>query len=132
MKSQTAKKAKPGTAGNHDVEIGRRIRLRRIELKISQGELGERLGVSFQQVQKYEKGVNRVVAGRLRQIAAALSVPVTFFYEGNDRERQADSLRFMDSAFSLRLLRAYRKIRNHAIQRQLVALVELIGGTEED
>ena len=131
MKRQTAKKAEQRTAGNHDVELGKRIRLRRVEMKISQGELGDRLGVSFQQIQKYEKGVNRVGAARLQRIAATLKVPVTFFYDGDGRSREVNSLLFLDSAFSLRLLRAYSKIKNQAVQRQLVALMELIAGSDD-
>jgi transcriptional regulator with XRE-family HTH domain len=60
--------------------LGKLVRLRRIEQKLSQSELGDLLGVSFQQVQKYEKGINRIGASRLQQIADALEVPVTFFY----------------------------------------------------
>ncbi|MFK4722896.1 transcriptional regulator with XRE-family HTH domain [Bradyrhizobium niftali] len=66
-----AKRMKQRSAGKPDIELGKRIRLRRVEMKISQAELGEKLGVSFQQVQKYEKGVNRVGAARLQQIASA-------------------------------------------------------------
>lgn len=129
-----AKKAKKTgqrsvTAG--DGELGKRIRLRRVEQKISQAELGKALGVSFQQVQKYEKGVNRVGAGRLQQIATALDVPVTFFYDGDGKVREVESLLFLDSNFSLRLLRAYAKIDSQDIQRKLVSLMESIAGVIE-
>ena len=67
---------KQRSAGKPDIELGKRIRLRRVEQKISQAELGDKLGVSFQQVQKYEKGVNRVGAGRLTRIAEVLGVLV--------------------------------------------------------
>jgi transcriptional regulator with XRE-family HTH domain len=117
----------PRSAGNVDIEMGRRIRLRRVEIGLSQSELGEKLGVSFQQVQKYEKGVNRVGASRLQQIAEALGVDLTFFYEGNSKaEREVDSLLFLDSSFSLRLLRAYTAVENQAVQRQFVSLIESI------
>ena len=95
-------------------------------MKVSQAELGEKLGVSFQQVQKYEKGVNRVGAARLQQIATALDVPVTFFYDGDNKAREVESLLFLDSAFSLRLLRAYSKIKDQTVQRQLVSLMKSI------
>jgi transcriptional regulator with XRE-family HTH domain len=62
-----------------DTIIGTRVRARRMEMHVSQSELGDKLGVSFQQVQKYEKGVNRIGAGRLQQIATALETDVTFF-----------------------------------------------------
>ena len=110
-----------------DIELGKRIRLRRVEQHISQAELGDKLGVSFQQVQKYEKGVNRVGAARLQQIATALDVPVTFFYDGDGKAREVESLLFLDSAFSLRLLRAYSKIKDQTVQRQLVSLMESNG-----
>src|ERR1700737_2496547 len=127
MTRSAVKKMKQRSAGKPDIELGKRIRLRRVEQKISQAELGDKLGVSFQQVQKYEKGVNRVGASRLQQIATALDVPVTFFYEGNSKaEREADSLLFLDSSFTLRLLRAYTAVANQAVQRQFVSLVESI------
>ena len=105
--------------------MGRRIRLRRAENGISQAELAEQLGVSFQQVQKYEKGVNRVGAARLQQIAETLRVDMKFFYEVS-KQLEVDSLLFLDSAFSLRLLRAYTAIKDRAVQRQFVSLVEMI------
>ena len=120
MTKTAAKRMKQRSAGKPDIELGKRIRLRRVEQKISQAELGDKLGVSFQQVQKYEKGVNRVGAARLQQIATALDVPVTFFYDGDDKSREVESLLFLDSAFSLRLLRAYSKIKDQTVQRQLV------------
>ena len=112
MTKTAAKRMKQRSAGKPDIELGKRIRLRRVEQKISQAELGDKLGVSFQQVQKYEKGVNRVGAARLQQIATALDVPVTFFYDGDNKSREVESLLFLDSAFSLRLLRAYSKIKD--------------------
>ncbi len=125
MNKSAAKKMKQRSAGKPDIELGKRIRLRRVEQKISQAELGDKLGVSFQQVQKYEKGVNRVGAARLQQIANALDVPVTFFYDGDNKAREVESLLFLDSAFSLRLLRAYSKIKDQTVQRQLVSLMEI-------
>jgi transcriptional regulator with XRE-family HTH domain len=72
-------KKSPSDADRH---IGRRIRLRRISIGMSQERLGELLGLTFQQVQKYEKGMNRVGAGRLVDVAGALGVPVSYFFEG--------------------------------------------------
>src|SRR5712664_3445103 len=94
----------PRTAGKAEETMGKRIRLRRVEQKMSQAELGAKLGVSFQQVQKYEKGTNRVGAARLEQIAAALDANVTFFFNGGQdtKQREVDSLLFLDSNFSLR------------------------------
>src|ERR1700733_6550924 len=131
MNKSAAKKMKQRSAGKPDIELGKRIRLRRVEQRISQAELGDQLGVSFQQVQKYEKGVNRVGAARLQQIATALDVPVTFFYDGDSKAREVESLLFLDSAFSLRLLRAYSKIKDQTVQRQLVSLMESIAANED-
>lgn len=124
------------SAGKPDVEFGKRIRLRRVEQHISQSELADKLGVSFQQVQKYEKGANRVGASRLQQIATALDVPVTFFYDddglgkrASGGRREVESLLFIDSAFSLRLLRAYSKVPQ-PVQRQIVSLIESIAANE--
>ena len=132
MVKSAAVKFKPRSSGKPEIEMGKKIRLRRVEQHISQSELGEKLGVSFQQVQKYEKGVNRVVASRLQQIATALDVPVTFFYGGDGKAREVESLLYLDSAFSLRLLRAYSKIKDQTVQRQLVSLMEAIAANEDE
>ena len=124
------RQANPRYAGKSAADMGKRIRLRRVELGMSQDGLGEAIGVSFQQVQKYEKGANRVGAARLQQIATALNVPVTFFYDGDGKAREVESLLFLDSAFSLRLLRAYSKIKDQTVQRQLVSLMESIAANE--
>src|SRR5438477_12804607 len=68
-------------ADNRDAEVGRRVRSRRLECRLSQTDLASRIGVTFQQVQKYEKGVNRIGAGRLQRISEALEVPITFFFD---------------------------------------------------
>ena len=114
-----------------DAHVGNRMRLRRMLIGLSQERMGEMLGLTFQQVQKYEKGVNRVGAARLQQIANALDVPVTFFYDGDNKAREVESLLFLDSAFSLRLLRAYSKIKDQTVQRQLVSLMESIAANED-
>ena len=129
-KSNAALKTQRST-GEYDHELGKRVRLRRVELGISQSDLAAKLGVSFQQVQKYEKGVNRVGAARLQQIATALDVPVTFFYESQTRDaKEVDSLLFIDSSFSLRLLRAYASVKDQKVQRQFVSLIESIAAHE--
>jgi transcriptional regulator with XRE-family HTH domain len=125
------------STGKYDIELGKRIRLRRVEIDMSQAELADKLGVSFQQVQKYERGVNRVGASRLQQIATALDVPVTFFFHddglgkrASDGKREVESLLFLDSTFSLRLLRAYAAVKSQAVQRQFVSLIESIAANE--
>jgi len=75
-------------------------------------------------------GGSCVGASRLQQIATALDVPVTFFYDSDTKTREVESLLFLDSAFSLRLLRAYSKIKDQAVQRQLVTLMEAVADNE--
>lgn len=115
-----------------DLEIGKRIRALRLERGLSQTELGSLLDVTFQQVQKYEKGSNRVAAGRLHRVAEALSVPITFFYGGGDKPDAADSdeesvdvgLGFLKTAGAVRLVRAYSRLTDPSMRRALVELVE--------
>jgi len=113
---------------SHDIEVGQRIRARRMAQGMSQTELGNLLGVTFQQVQKYEKGVNRVGAGRLVRVAEALEVEVAFFFGGTDSGSQDTRaiLGFLDTAYSLRLLRAFSRIPHAEVQRAVVDLVESI------
>jgi len=118
-----------------DPRIGMRIRTLRLERGLSQAELGEVLGVSFQQIQKYEKGVNRVSAGRLHRVAEALGVPVTFFYAGFAPDRGRTDSHFIELGFDLlqtsgaiRLLRAYGRIANPKVRHLFVRLAENIVG----
>src|SRR5437763_8579552 len=107
--------SKKRRAGAEDMEIGRKIRALRLERGLSQSALADGIGLTFQQVQKYEKGSNRVSAGRLQKIAEFLKVPVMFFYEGIGAKSKKKDL--ANSSFSLlqtkgamRLLRAYADI----------------------
>ena len=111
-----------------DVEVGHRIRIERLSRGLSQTALANQLGVTFQQVQKYEKGVNRVGAGRLVRIGEALDVPVSFFFGGTDAgsEDTRAILGFLDTSYSLRLLRAFSRIPPGGVQRAVVDLVESI------
>jgi transcriptional regulator with XRE-family HTH domain len=123
-----AMKSTTKSASAADIDVGRRIRARRIAQGMSQTELGNRLGVTFQQVQKYEKGINRVGAGRLVRVAEALEVPVAFFFAGTDGD-SVDTrtlMGFLDSAYALRLLRAFSRVSEPNLQRSLVELVERI------
>ena len=86
-------KLRPRSAVDADIEMGRRIRLRRQEKGISQRELAGHLGLTFQQLQKYEKGINRVGAARLQQIAEMLGVDISFFYDGRPPSRVVSVLR---------------------------------------
>jgi len=124
---------KKRTSDERDVEIGKRIRALRLERGLSQTELGALMEVTFQQVQKYEKGVNRVAAGRLHRVAEALSVPIGFFYakpDENGFDENVDSvdagLGFLETAGAVRLVRAYSRIIDPDMRRTLLELAERI------
>ncbi len=122
----------PKTPNQIDVNVGARIRLRRQLLGFSQSKLAEALGVTFQQVQKYEKGTNRVGASRLQAIAAVLAVPVSSFFESNGEpvERQPplenDFAVYLASPEAVELNSAFAKIEDNEVRRKVVALVKTI------
>ncbi len=115
-----------------DIELGRRIRLQRIARGISQTELGKGLGVTFQQVQKYERGVNRVGAGRLSRIAETLGVSVHSLLGGtqsDDTEGKGNGrleLEYLITPGALRLVQSYSEISQPELRRAIVDLVERI------
>ena len=117
-----------------DVEVGHRIRIERLARGLSQTALANQLGVTFQQVQKYEKGVNRVGAGRLTKIAEVLGVPVGSFFAGKEileseptkESGEASPLKLLTVAGAFRLLRAYSGIEDSNLRRAIVDLVEQI------
>lgn len=119
---------KQRSANKGDAGIGKLIRMRRVERKISQASLGETLGVSFQQVQKYENGVNRVGAARLQQIASALEVPVTYFYDGDLHAINQDSAvaAFMTSPDGVAIAKAVMSLPEGKPRRTVRDLVEMI------
>jgi transcriptional regulator with XRE-family HTH domain len=113
------------------VEIGRKIRALRLQRGMSQSALAEAIGLTFQQVQKYEKGANRVSAGRLQKIADVLSVPVTFFYPSmTARTKKADvqsaGIALIQTKGAMRLLRAYADISSRGTKYALVVLAEAL------
>ena len=110
-----------------DLEIGQKIRAVRVARGVSQTTLAAGLGVTFQQVQKYERGANRVSAGRLQKIAGILETPVMFFYgEAGTRKKQDhdDGFALLQSKDAIRLLRAYAEISSGATKHALVLLAE--------
>lgn len=117
-----------------DKHVGARMRMRRMMLNMSQSALGKALGITFQQIQKYEKGINRVSASRLQQLSEALQVRVPFFFEGapllevdrNSVLRSATSngvSEFMATRDGLALAKAFVRIDNIEVRRQIVGLV---------
>ena|ERR1700733_5034813 len=117
-----------------DRHVGTRIRMQRMARGFSQTELGKAVGVTFQQVQKYEKGVNRVGASRLQQIANALKVRPDFFFEGasgkavgNSGSREAAIIEdFIFSRDGVALSKAFINISEAKMRRSIVALIEQI------
>ena len=132
----TAAKKAPNPTDQH---VGRRVRMRRMMLSMSQEKLGAALGLTFQQVQKYEKGTNRIGASRLQQMSHILQVPIAFFFEGapnasaqHGSNRSALSMAEIDDFVSdpngLRLIEAFMRIDNAALRRRIVMLVQEIAG----
>ena len=122
-------------AGAEDIEIGRKIRAVRLERGLSQSGLADGIGLTFQQVQKYEKGTNRVSAGRLQRIAEMLNIPIMFFYGGSDaRAKKNDprsaNLAFVQTKGAMRLLRAYADISSRTSKYALVVLAESLRNKE--
>lgn len=115
-----------------DIEVGQRIKIQRLAAGLSQTELGESIGVTFQQVQKYERGANRIGAGRLSQIARVLNVPVHSFFEGGDtiegggQHGAASPLSLITHPHAFRLLQAYSILTDGELRRSIVDLVERI------
>src|SRR5262249_6218477 len=133
-----AKKAPDPT----DKHVGSRVRMRRLMLAMSQEKLGAALGLTFQQVQKYERGTNRIGASRLQQISHVLQVPVAYFFEGAPNASaphgsngsalsmaQIDD--FVSDLYGLRLIQAFTRIDNAALRRSIVMLVQEIAGDDD-
>lgn len=127
-----------------DIHVGSRIRLRRTMLGMSQEKLGEALGITFQQIQKYEKGTNRVGASRLQNISTILNVPVSFFFEDAPGEQAAGGtagfseaassnyvVDFLSSSEGLQLNRAFVKINDPKVRRKVVDLVKALSAEAE-
>jgi transcriptional regulator with XRE-family HTH domain len=124
-----------------DKYVGSRVRMRRIMLGMSQEKLGEALGLTFQQIQKYEKGTNRVGASRIQQISEILKVPVSFLFEGGPSgsaetggfaEGASPSYvsDFLATSEGLALTRAFTRITDPKLRRSIVDLVEQISARE--
>jgi transcriptional regulator with XRE-family HTH domain len=125
-----------------DKHVGSRVRMRRMMLSMSQEKLGGALGLTFQQVQKYEKGTNRIGASRLQQISHILQVPVAFFFEGAPSSHPPDRgmseapsptyvSDFLATSDGLALTKAFMEIKEPKLRRRIVDLVEEIAGRED-
>ena len=124
-----------------DKHVGARVRMRRMMLGMSQEKLGDALDLTFQQVQKYEKGANRIGASRLQQIANILQVPVSFFFDGapNSPGQSQDSSApspayvsdFLATSDGLALTKAFVGIKDPKLRRRIVDLVEQIADHQD-
>ncbi|HZH53053.1 MAG TPA: helix-turn-helix transcriptional regulator [Microvirga sp.] len=123
------------STGPVDKLIGTRIRLQRTAIGMSQEKLGDILGITFQQIQKYEKGTNRVGAARLQAIADALGVPVSFFFEQRTATDSPDSPSSIQDLLTTRegveLARAFLKIDNPVMRRALIDMARAAAGSSE-
>jgi transcriptional regulator with XRE-family HTH domain len=126
-----------------DRHVGSRVRMRRVLVGLSQEKLGESLGLTFQQVQKYEKGTNRIGASRLQQISRILGVPVEYFFEGapqtieralssgfEDNGDTAYVADFLATNEGIQLNKAFVRIKDAKLRRRVVELVTAIAGEE--
>lgn len=136
MDNENKKKPNPT-----DVHVGSRIRLRRNMLSMSQEKLGDMLGITFQQIQKYEKGTNRVGASRIQAISEILEVPVAFFFEDipahgaaprgfSEDSSVTRAMDFVTSAEGLQLNRAFVRITDAKVRRRLIDLVKTLASEE--
>jgi transcriptional regulator with XRE-family HTH domain len=112
-----------------DEEVGRRVRSRRLEQGLSQTELADQIGVTFQQVQKYETGTNRIGASRLERIAKTLGVSIPFFFGGRGNEgtaphRDASVFGLMQTSDAVRMVKAFHRIKSRKARQLLVATAE--------
>lgn len=121
-----------------DKYVGSRVRMRRLMLGMSQSKLADAIGLTFQQVQKYEKGTNRMGSSRLQQVANVLKVPVTFLFEGTPSQSKLDGKapspayvsEFLSTSDGLALTKAFMQIKNAKLRRSIVNVVEDIAGDD--
>lgn len=102
---------------NVDAHVGKKLKLRRINLGLSQQELGKLLNITFQQIQKYEKGVNRVSSGKLYELSKVLDAPVTYFFEGIEDESSDSN-------------ETYKKINYDELNKEILVISRLLSGIE--
>ena len=127
-----------------DIHVGSRVRLRRTLLGMSQEKLADALGLTFQQVQKYERGANRIGASRLHQLSRILDVPVAFFFEemasaqrprpqpGMNEEQASFSRDPMTRRETLELVRAYYRIPDEKVRKRIFELVKAVAAASEE
>ncbi len=143
-----AKLIEAGEAVSHpvDVHVGKRLRQKRTIMGMSQEALGKAIGVTFQQIQKYERGINRMGASRLYHFARLLSVPVSYFFDGYgdaeyapaevyglaEPEMQAFEHEHVSSRETMDIMRAYYRIKNPAVRKRIADLVKAVADEHAD
>jgi transcriptional regulator with XRE-family HTH domain len=148
VKSEKKRRLPPGTPNPVDVHVGARLRLRRTLLGMSQEKLGDFVGLTFQQIQKYERGANRIGASRVYEFSGILDVPVSFFFEDMPRELKTHEGRFargmrdketgeyesdpLARRETLELVRAYYMITDPKVRKRLFNLVKSIAKSDHD
>ena len=135
----SGRRSKDGTPHPIDVHVGSRVKLRRNYLGMSQEKLGKAIGLTFQQVQKYEKGTNRVGASRLFELSQVLNVPISYFYEGAPASGPVGGLTEegekydadpMSRRETIDLIRAYYAIDDATVRRRVLDLVRSMASQE--
>lgn len=116
------------SATNFDLVIGRRLRAHRLSHQMSQTDLARKLGISFQQLQKYERGENRISVSRLKEISEALEVPIAAWFRGDEptgaSSNELDAVEFMANTRAIRLLKSFSEIGDAKVQNLVVDLCE--------
>lgn len=141
---KTTKKSAPAAAATNrstteaDLSLGRRIRAARLERGMSQTHLAEQLGITFQQVQKYERGVNRVASARLKDVARVLGKPIDWFMDSNDppesgRAVMSDEIwEALGTSDGILLISTFARIRSPALRQRVVSLVATLADALEE
>ena len=134
MAKMTEKHNRARRADNRDMEVGQRVRSKRLECHLSQTELANGIGVTFQQVQRYETGTNRIAAGRLERISERLGVPIWFFFDNmngasvgarRDPKKGEDSVfKLMQAPDVIRIVKAFHRIQSSKVRAMLVGMAE--------
>ncbi len=147
IRSRIKSNGKSTNDGPHpvDIYVGSRVRLRRTLMGLSQEKLGEAVGLTFQQIQKYERGSNRIGASRLKEFSEILEVPVSFFFEGSDDEPSSLSRNQRQGSLSakqtfeddplnkretLELVRAYYRIKDPLVRKRIFEMVKALAKSE--
>ncbi len=147
-KGRKVRRLPPGTPNPVDVHVGSRVRLRRTLLGVSQEKLGDAVGLTFQQIQKYERGANRIGASRIYELSRILDVPVSFFFDDMPDELKTHEGRFaaglrdkeqgeyetdpLARRETLELVRAYYKITDPKVRKRLFELTKTLAKTDTE